>query len=75
VARLCPIEKVDVVTGRHVHWKTIGPSDPSGTPTVGGVQLSADGRSYAYRLSQIFSDLCVVSGVPGAPSPAPSPWP
>jgi len=75
LARLWPIEKVDVLTGRREPWKTIGPSDTTGTPLVATVQISPDGRRYAYRLSQIFSDLCVVHGVPGAPSPAPSPRP
>jgi hypothetical protein len=75
LARRWPIEKIDVLTGRHEHWKTIGPADPTGTPRVACVEVSEDGRSYAYRLSQILSDLCVVSGVPGAPSAAPGPRP
>jgi hypothetical protein len=75
LARLCPIEKVDILTGRRERWKTIGPSDPTGTPQVVGVQVSPDGRRYAYRLSQILSDLCVVRGVPGAPAVAPGPRP
>jgi hypothetical protein len=75
LARLCPIEKIDILTGRREHWRTIGPSDPTGTPQVVGVQVSPDGRSYAYRRSQILSDLCIVRGIPGVPSPAPSPRP
>jgi serine/threonine protein kinase len=47
----------------------------SSTPQVVGVQVSPDGRRYAYRLSQILSDLCVVRGVPGAPAVAPGPRP
>jgi hypothetical protein len=75
LARLWPIDKVDVVSGRRVRWRTIGPPDPTGAPFIYTVQVSPDGRGYAYFLIRFLSDLCVVRGVAGAPSPPPSPRP
>ncbi len=72
--RLWPIDRVDVRTGRREGWKTLGPSDPTGTPLVYSVRVSPNGRGYAYSAMRFLSELCVVRGVPGAPPP-PSPRP
>jgi hypothetical protein len=75
LARLRTIDRVDVLTGRRERWKTVGPSDPTGTPLVYSVRVSPDGQRYAYSTMRFLSDLCVVRGVPGAPSPTSSPRP
>ncbi len=75
LARLWSIDRVDVLSGRRERWRTVGPSDPTGTPLVYAVQVSPDGRRYAYSAMRFLSDLCVTRGIPGAPSPAPSPRP
>jgi hypothetical protein len=75
LARLWSIERIDVLTGRRERWRTVGPSDPTGTPLVYAVRVSPDGRRYAYSAIRFLSDLCLVRGVPGAPPLAPSPRP
>jgi hypothetical protein len=69
--RLRTIDRVDVLTGRRERWKTVGPSDPTGTPLVYSVRVSPDGQRYAYSTMRFLSDLCVVRGVPGGASVAP----
>jgi hypothetical protein len=75
LARLWSIDRVDVLTGRRVPWRTVGPSDPTGTPLVYAVRVSPDGRQYAYSAMRFLSELCLVRGVPGAQTLGPSPRP
>ena len=51
--------------GERKVWRTLAPSDQTGTVTVHRVVLSRDGRSYAYTLERQFSDLYTVTGLVG----------
>ncbi|HXW93318.1 MAG TPA: hypothetical protein VEK33_22405 [Terriglobales bacterium] len=64
-ARTVPVEvfKVDVASGRREAWKEITPADPAGALMVFRIVFSADGKSYAYSVSRVLSDLYVVDGL------------
>lgn len=57
------IFRVDPATGRHELWKEIAPADPAGVRSIVNLVLSADGKSYAYSVHRILSDLYVVDGL------------
>ena len=61
--RICPVYRIDVSTGERQVWRELGPSDPTGSPRVGIITLSPDGRVYAYGYGRSDSDLFLVSGV------------
>jgi eukaryotic-like serine/threonine-protein kinase len=55
--------RVDIATGRRDLWKQVAPADPAGVQTIAGMVFSGDGKSYAYSVSRMLSDLYVVSGL------------
>lgn len=57
------IFRVDIATGKHELWKEIAPADPAGVQSIVSLNLSADGKSYAYSVHRILSDLYVVDGL------------
>jgi Tol biopolymer transport system component len=57
------VMRVDLATGRKELWKEISPADPAGVQTISSMAFSADGKSYAYSISRILSDLFVVTGL------------
>jgi hypothetical protein len=57
------IARVDLATGRRELWKEISPADPAGVQSFAGLKFSADGKSYAYSVLRIISDLYVVDGL------------
>ncbi len=57
------LTRIDVATGRREPWKEIVPADPSGVRSVPVLKFSADGKSYAYCVGRIQSDLYVVDGL------------
>jgi eukaryotic-like serine/threonine-protein kinase len=57
------IERLDVATGHAESWKTLTPSDTTGLISIGRILITADGRSYVYGWSHIFSDLFLVEGL------------
>jgi Tol biopolymer transport system component len=57
------ITRVDVATGRREPWKEISPADLAGVQSIPIVRFSADGKSYAYSVGRILSDLYVVDGL------------
>jgi hypothetical protein len=57
------VYRIDVATGQRQVWRELGPSDPTGTPRVGVIAISPDGRVYAYGYGRSDSDLFLVSGV------------
>jgi serine/threonine protein kinase/Tol biopolymer transport system component len=63
--RTLPVQvfNVDLATGRRTLWKEISPADPAGAQMVFGLTFSADGKSYAYSMSRVLSDLFVVDGL------------
>ena len=57
------LARLDVASGRRQVILTIGPADFAGVLGLGFPYLSADGRTYAYRYTQTFSDLFVGDGM------------
>jgi serine/threonine protein kinase/Tol biopolymer transport system component len=57
------ITKVDIASGRREPWKEITPADAAGVQSIPTIKFSADGKSYAYSIGRILSDLYVVDGV------------
>jgi eukaryotic-like serine/threonine-protein kinase len=56
--------RVDIVTGRRTHWKTLAPSDPVGVEIDrGSVVVAEDGRAYCYSFLRRLGDLFVVDGL------------
>lgn len=54
---------VDVASGQRKLWKEITPADPAGTYGIDGLVVNPDGKSYAYDLGRILSDLYLVDGL------------
>ncbi len=54
------ITRIDVATGRREPWKQILPADLAGVQSIPIVSFSADGKSYAYSIGRMLSDLFVV---------------
>jgi hypothetical protein len=63
LARLTPVFKIDLATGRRQPVGEIGPADPNGAPLVLLVQVSRDGRRYAYYMSQPLATAILIEGV------------
>lgn len=57
------ITRIDIATGRRDPWKQIVPADLAGVQSIPSVQFSADGKSYAYSIGRMLSDLFVVRGL------------
>jgi Tol biopolymer transport system component len=57
------ITRVDIATGKREPWKEIVPADPAGAQSIPSIRFSADGKSYAYSVGRILSDLYVVDGL------------
>jgi Tol biopolymer transport system component len=63
LGRLIPVFKIDLNTGRRQPVAEVGPTDPKGAPLVLLVQISRDGRRYAYNTSQKFGTVFLIEGV------------
>ena len=63
--RSIPVEisRVDLATGKREPWKQIAPADPAGAEAVFAIKFSNDGKSYAYSVSRVLSDLYVVDAL------------
>jgi Tol biopolymer transport system component len=57
------ITRMDIATGRRETWKEIAPADPAGVQSIPVIRFSTDGKSYAYSVGRILSDLYVVDGL------------
>lgn len=57
------ITRVDIATGRREPFKEIMPADSAGVQSIPTLRFSADGKSYAYSIGRILSDLFVVDGL------------
>jgi Tol biopolymer transport system component len=55
--------RVDVATGKRTLWKTLAPADMSGVDGLGPVEITPDGRTYAYSCSRVLSDLYIAEGL------------
>ncbi|HWC66062.1 MAG TPA: WD40 repeat domain-containing protein, partial [Thermoanaerobaculia bacterium] len=56
------VYRIDVATGRKELVRELSPGDPAGLQFIGGIYLSADGRSYVYGYTRSLSDLFAVDG-------------
>ena len=65
INRSIPVKvmRVDLATGRRDPWMDIVPADPAGAQSIPDVKFSADGKSYAYSVVRLLSDLYVVEGL------------
>ena len=54
------VTRVDIRSGRRELWKQIVPPDAAGVQSIPVIRFSADGKSYAYSIFRILSDLYVV---------------
>jgi eukaryotic-like serine/threonine-protein kinase len=57
------VTRIDLATGRRDPWMEIVPADPAGVQSIPDVRFSADGKSYAYSVVRLLSDLYVVDGL------------
>jgi eukaryotic-like serine/threonine-protein kinase len=57
------VDRIDLATGRREPFKEIVPADPSGAQSIPGLRFSEDGKSYAYSMGRMLSDLYVVDGL------------
>jgi serine/threonine protein kinase len=55
--------RVDVSSGKRTPWKALTPADPSGVDGIGPVEITADGKAYAYACSRVLSDLYIAEGL------------
>ena len=63
LARVVPLFRIDLTTGRREPLGEVGPPDPAGAPLVVLVQLSSDGRRYAYTAGQKLGTVFLIEGV------------
>jgi Tol biopolymer transport system component len=63
--RTLPVQvfNIDLATGHRTLWKEISPADPAGAQMMFGLTFTGDGKSYAYSMSRVLSDLFVVDGL------------
>lgn len=63
LSRLIPVSRLDVATGRTERVREFGPEDPIGSPLTMGLQLTPDGRRYAYLYFLSISELVMIDNV------------
>ena len=63
LSRVVPLYRIDLATGRRELVGEVGPADPSGAPLVLVVQISSDGRRYAYNTALELAKVFLVEGV------------
>ena len=59
----CEIHRLDLITGRADLFKTLAPADRAGLAGCWDVDVSSDGRSYAYSYTRHRTDLIVGEGL------------
>ena len=57
------IFRLDLSTGRRELWKELIPPDLAGANVIPNVQITPDGRAYAYYYGQVLSELYLVEGL------------
>lgn len=53
----------DIATGKRTLWKSLGPSDWTGSGGASIPDISRDGKHYVYSVSRTLADLYVVTGL------------
>jgi len=59
----CTVYRLELSTRRKQIWKVLGPSDLTGVPAIGRVQITPDATSYAYGHVRQLSELFLVEGL------------
>jgi eukaryotic-like serine/threonine-protein kinase len=57
------VDRIDVKTGKKERWKELMPPSPNGIVAIGPLQITPDGRSYAYTYHRVISELYLVTGL------------
>jgi len=57
------VYRLDVTTGARMPWLELMPADPAGVARIQVIEMTPDGRTYAYNVSRQLSDLYLVRGV------------
>jgi Tol biopolymer transport system component len=57
------VQRLDLSTGRKDPWKALTPADPAGVLSVKPVQITPDGKYYAYSYFRALNDLYIVDGL------------
>ena len=73
LSRRVPVFRLDTATGRREPWREVGPDDPIGSPATLRVQVTPDGKRYAYIYFLPASELFLIEGVFGEAAPRPRP--
>jgi eukaryotic-like serine/threonine-protein kinase len=55
--------RVDIATGRRQIFRVLSPGDPAGVSLIARVQLTPDGKTYAYNARRLLSELYVAEGL------------
>ena len=61
VNKVVPVSVLDIGTGQTTPWKDITPGRP--VDAVSNLQITPDGRAYAYNFLVKLSDLYIADGV------------
>jgi hypothetical protein len=59
----CEVHRLDLATERVARWLQVAPADVTGISQCAWMNLSADGRSYAYAYFQALGDLFLAEGL------------
>jgi hypothetical protein len=57
------IWRYELATGRKELFKELSPADPAGVTSIEAIEVTPDGRSYAYNYAHNLSDLYIVDGL------------
>ena len=57
------VDRLEIATGERTPWLELMPADPAGVTRISSVQMTPDGRTYAYNVARQLSDLYLVRGV------------
>lgn len=57
------VYELNLVTGRKATLVQLMPADPAGIVALVDVEMSRDGKSYAYNYGSVLSQLVVVEGL------------
>jgi Tol biopolymer transport system component len=57
------IFRIDVATGARTVWKEIAPPDRAGVESIWSLDVTPDGRAYAYSFGRTLSDLYLADGL------------
>ena len=57
------VSRVEIASGKRELWKELMPADPTGVVRILDVQITPDGKSYAYSHLRALSELYLVEGL------------